>query len=169
MDTKGRFEPVTDLPHATRLLIAGELDRVDTNVWMGGADSRMGEPVTLERLQRSWVLDCAGRMPPGYRERAARWESQVFADVEQDPVQLTVLHDIAQQWAQALREDNDAPEHVYLMCQYGMNRSGLAAGLLLRALGVSTEETVLRITSWRPGSLSNQRFRRLLAEAPVRR
>jgi len=58
--------------------------------------------------------------------------------------------------------NGEAPRDVFVVCQHGMNRSGLVAGLLLRELGLTGEDAVARIVSARPGALSNQTFRRLL-------
>lgn len=57
------------------------------------------------------------------------------------------------------------PVRVYVMCQQGLNRSGLFMGLLLRALGVSAADAVSAIAS-RPGALNNQTFVRLIYAWP---
>lgn len=153
-------------PHASRVLGAGEIDGVRSHVWMGGAHSGLGEPISGEMLARSWVLDCAGYMPEAHRGAAARWEAQVFADVTRRPEQFELLRSLTKDWARQIMDPREeAPEHVLVMCQYGMNRSGLGAGLLLSALGLAPGEAVQRITRARPGALANYRFRQLLSEA----
>jgi hypothetical protein len=155
-------------PHATRILAAGELPGLRSNIWMGGADSDLGEPIVAAMLEESWVLDCAGRMPSRHAEAAGHMETQVFADVAARPEQFDLLAHIAKDWASALLDQQDEPpRHVFVMCQYGMNRSGLVAGLLLCALGLDAGDAIRRITRARPGALSNTRYRRLLTERRV--
>jgi hypothetical protein len=59
----------------------------------------------------------------------------------------------------------DPPARVYVMCQQGMNRSGLLAGLILRALGVDAEAALAAVAT-RPGALTNQTYARLVREWP---
>jgi len=91
---------------------------------------------------------------------------RVFADIDAVPSGLPSIRDMVREAASAMdARSADAPTNVYVVCQHGMNRSGLVAGLLLRELGMSGAEAVERICSARPGALSNQAFRRLVLES----
>ena len=57
------------------------------------------------------------------------------------------------------------PARIYIMCTQGLNRSGLFAGVLLRALGVSAAD-VLEAIRTRPGALNNRTFERLVIDWP---
>jgi hypothetical protein len=153
--------PIHEPPRATLLAAPGEMAR--TGLWMGGAHTTLGEPIAVETLAASWVIDCAGDMPHGYRKAAGRWLAYVFADLESVPGRFERLQHLVAEVAGAMSSANGAaPRDVFVVCQHGMNRSGLVAGLLLRELGLTGEDAVARIVSARPGSLSNQTFRRLL-------
>jgi hypothetical protein len=100
----------------------------------------------------------------------------VFADVESVPHSYLRLTALAQDVAACLRGANDtlspgwshpteAPPRLYVMCQQGMNRSGLVTGLILRALGVPAERAVEAIVT-RPGALTNHTFARLVRAWP---
>jgi hypothetical protein len=148
-----------DPPRANLLAAPGEF--ATAGIWMGGAHSHFGHPIALAAIERAWVIDCAGDMPRDYRNRAARWFARVFADLDAVPSAMDAIRELAASVAAALASD-DAPEHLYVVCQYGMNRSGLVAGLVLRELGVTGAGAVSRILAARPGALSNQAFRRLV-------
>lgn len=146
------------VPRASLVLAAGEAANISTEIWMGGAHSHVGEDITHDTLRSSWVIDCAGEIDTAYRAATERWLACVFPDLDgplassnrvQEVVELT-LASIANQ---------DAPARIYVMCQHGMNRSGLVTGLLLRGLGVDPRETVERIRRARPGALANDHFR----------
>jgi len=150
-------------PRANLVAIAGEL--CAPAIWMGGAHTERGNEIRLEGIAGSWVIDCAGDMPREYREQAGRWLVRVFADIDAVPSGLPSIRDMVREAASAMdARSADAPTNVYVVCQHGMNRSGLVAGLLLRELGMSGAEAVERICSARPGALSNQAFRRLVLE-----
>lgn len=150
-------------PRASLLAIAGEL--CSPGIWMGGAHTERGNEIRIEALARSWIIDCAGDMPPEYREQAGRWMVRVFADIEERPAALGGIRALVREVAATVDGSPEtAPENVYVVCQHGMNRSGLVAGLLLRELGMSGAEAVERICGARPGALSNQAFRRLVLE-----
>lgn len=151
--------PDDELPRASLLARAGELCR--TAIWMGGAHTGVGEPLMLEGLERAWVADLAGDMPALYRERAGRWFVRVFADIDAPPQGWEAIQGMVAAVAEGLR-NGSAPEHLFVMCQHGMNRSGLVAGLVLRELGLEGGDAVRRIVAARPGALSNETFRRLL-------
>lgn len=154
---------VHEPPRASLLAIAGEL--CTPGIWMGGAHAERGNEIRIEAVARSWVIDCAGDMPPEYRAQAGRWMVRVFADIEELPSALGRIRAMVRDVAVAVDGSlGQAPENVYVVCQHGMNRSGLVAGLLLRELGVSGAEAVERICRARPGALSNQAFRRLVLE-----
>lgn len=120
-----------------------------------------GTDIALDDLQSAWVIDLAGDMPPGYRAAAARWKSHVFADLDQRPTSLPAISAIVSEAATAARSESP-PGHIYVICQYGMNRSGLVAGLLLRELGMDGAEALATILRARPGALSNLSFQRLV-------
>lgn len=127
---------------------------------MGGAHARHGLEVTAEDFSRALVIDCAGDLSDGHRESAGSWLSCVFADLEVHPSQIDRIGATARKAAQILRAGNS--KEVYVFCQYGMNRSGLVSGLVLRELGVDAEEAVVRIRTARPGALSNLTFLNLI-------
>lgn len=158
--------PAQPQPRASVVLEAGTIRGLRSTIWMGGAHSHIGSTLTEDHFRRAWVLDCAGDMPGELASVAAKWNALVFADIDERPAKLQRLQETTKEWAMALTKDIAAttPEHVFLMCQYGMNRSGLAAGLLLRSLGVDAEETVSRIRRARPGALSNQAFVQVLRD-----
>jgi hypothetical protein len=149
-------------PRASLIAAAGEFCR--PAVYMGGAHTTLGDEVALDGLERAWVIDCAGEMPGPYRERAGRFFARVFPDLDGEVAALPRLRQLAVEVALESRFPEYGAPHgaVYVMCHHGMNRSGLMAGLILRELGVSGEETVRRIVAARPGSLSNQAFRAIL-------
>lgn len=150
-------------PRASLLALAGEL--CAPGIWMGGAHTHRGNEIRIESIARSWIIDCAGDMPPAYRASAGRWLVRVFADIDERPPGLGALRAMVREVADAVGGGAPgAPDHVYVVCQHGMNRSGLVAGLLLREFGVSGDEAVERICRARPGALSNQVFRRLVLE-----
>lgn len=150
-------------PRATLLLAPGTLAGVETGVWMGGAQSRFGEEMVAEALARSCVIDAAGEMPSVFRGGTGMWLPCVFADLDAVPSRLDRIEATVRRAAEAIKgKSGSSPDAVYTVCQHGMNRSGLLAGLLLRELGMSGHEAVELIVSRRPGALSNQAFRRLI-------
>src|SRR5207249_2645544 len=109
------------------------------------------------------VVDCAGDLGAAYRRRAAAYVPRVILDVETSPYALPRLQALALDLARCIVDGAspkfaERPPRVYVLCQYGMNRSGLMAGLLLRALGEEPDAVVRLIRRFRPGSLSNQTF-----------
>lgn len=149
-------------PRASLLFAPGEL--AGAGIWMGGAHTPHGEPIALDAVSAAWVIDCAGDMPSVYRAQAGRWFARVFADLDDVPVGFAAIREMVVEVAASLAPGAGGPEHLYVVCQHGMNRSGLVAGLVLRELGVAGPEAVERITAARPGALSNQAFRRLLVD-----
>lgn len=149
-----------DAPRASLLVPAGEL--AATAIWMGGAHTPHGDPIGLQELASAWVIDCAGDMPPAYRAAAGRWFSRVFPDLDHVPPAFAAITGLADEVASLLNAGAGAPAHLYIVCQHGMNRSGLVAGLVMRRLGLDGAATVERITAARPGALSNQAFRRIV-------
>lgn len=115
----------------------------------------------MARLASAWVLDLAGDMPPDFRTSALRWQTFVFPDVESVPPRFDRLLHIVREFAVALRSPGP-PADVFLMCQYGYNRSGLAAGLLLRELGFDPHAAVALVRARRPGALANAAFSDLI-------
>jgi hypothetical protein len=163
-----RPDPV---PRASRIPVSAAR-QFPTELWMGGADSLHGELVTPEDLRDAWVVDLAGDMPAAHREACACWLPRVFVDVEQVPHGYERLTSLAESIAACItgaeRDDgwphpSEPPRRLYVMCQQGMNRSGLLAGLILRALGVPAEDAIAAIAT-RPGALTNQTFARLIRE-----
>ena len=153
-----------DFPHASLLVTAGELPGLRANIWMGGAHSHVGTPITVEAAGQGWFVDCAGDMPPLYRAASRRWILCVFADLDHRPPNLHYIEQNVRELVMAAQHPqhagtHTAPEDVYILCQHGMNRSGLVAGLLLRSLGMTGDDALRRIAARRIGSLSNLAFR----------
>ena len=153
-----------DAPHASLLVAVDELAGLRANVWMGGAHSHVGTLITPVAASRGWFVDCAGDMPTLYREASRRWIQCVFADIDHRPPNLHYIEQNVRELVMAALHPQHggvhaAPDDIYVLCQHGMNRSGLVAGLLLRALGMTGDEAVRRISARRVGSLSNLAFR----------
>ena len=129
-------------------------------LWMGGVRGELGHSLAPDWWASSWVLDCCGELPLAYREQAARYVPWVFADLDQIPDRFDELQDLCATWAHALRRG--AVRGLVILCQYGMNRSGLAAGLVMKALGWPPEDAIARIRHVRPGALNNWTFESLL-------
>jgi hypothetical protein len=160
-------------PRASRIIIPGREDML-TELWMGGANSLHGDLIAPSDLFDAWVVDLAGDMPAEYRTACGHWLPRVFADVEQVPHGYQRLAALAASIAACLagevRDDGwphpaDPPRRLYVMCQQGLNRSGLLTGLILRALGVPPEDA-LRAIAARPGALTNLTYVRLVREWP---
>ncbi|HXH23524.1 MAG TPA: hypothetical protein VNN10_16020 [Dehalococcoidia bacterium] len=160
-----RFEP-----RATRLPITHR-DDIEVELWVGGADSAIGDPVEEHHLEGAWLIDCAGDLPQRFKEAAAAWFPRVFADLEVVPSSFHRLERLAKDVAAAVLGEaldatelagHAAPLRLMVMCKQGMNRSALMAGLILRELGASPSEIVEAIRAARPGALTNQTFVRLL-------
>ena len=150
-------------PRASLVLAAGEADNLRTEVWMGGAHSLRGEPLESAVLRSSWLVDCAGDLDPAYRRATGRWLACVFPDLDGPLSAMPLISDVVAQAVAGARLNNgDAPERLYVMCQHGMNRSGLVSGLILRGLGIEARDAVGRVTAARPGALGNAYFRSLL-------
>lgn len=152
-------------PRATLLVAAGTFAGIGTSVWMGGAHSHTGDEMLPAALATAWVIDAAGDMPPDLRRATGVWLPCVFADLDSVPLHIDRIHATVRRAADAMRAPGQTPEAVYSVCQYGMNRSGLLAGLLLCELGMGGGEAVSLIRSKRPGSLSNQAFERIIRRA----
>ena len=140
------------------MLAAGAADNPGTSIWMGGAHSLVGEDWHRDQLESALVIDCAGEIDSSYRAAAGRWLACVFPDLDGPLSSSNRAAFVIEQTLEAIRADA-APERVYVMCQHGMNRSGLVTGLLLRGLGMGPRETVERIRLARPGALANDAFR----------
>lgn len=151
-----------DHARASQLVAPGELPGLRTAIWMGGSHTHIGVPLAEAAMETSWVIDCAGGMPPRYRVEASRWVSCVFADIDARPTQAARIEEIVREVAVAVRHPEASAADIFVVCQHGMNRSGLVAGLLLRELGFSPADAVSRITERRPGALSNVVFRQML-------
>lgn len=149
-------------PRATLLLSAGTLAGVHTGIWMGGAQSRFGDEILVESMAQSCVIDTAGEMPSEFRSGTGLWVPCVFTDLDSVPPHMDRIYATARRVADAIRRGEGAPDAVYTVCQHGMNRSGLLAGLLLRELGMSGSDAVALIVAKRPGALSNLTFRGLI-------
>lgn len=150
-------------PRASLVLAAGEAGNPHTEVWMGGAHSLRGEPLDPTTLANSWLVDCAGDLDASYRGATGRWLACVFPDLDGPLSAMPRISDVvAQAVAGARLANGAAPERLYVMCQHGMNRSGLVSGLILRGLGIDARDAVERISAARPGALGNAYFRSLL-------
>lgn len=149
-------------PRASLVLAAGEYGS-RSNIWMGGAHSHRGDEILHETLGECWLIDTAGDMPAEHRAAAARTVACVFVDTEGVPSPFWRVEQTVADAASAARgEAGPAPSDIYIVCQHGMNRSGLITGLLLQALGLQPSEAIDRIRRQRPGALSNHTFERLL-------
>lgn len=164
--------PVAE-PRASRILVPGR-DDLSTELWMGGAHSLHGALVTPEDLYGSWVIDLAGEMPAAHRAACAHWMPRVFADVEAVPHDYRRLAALVESISGCLSgvdrdhswpHPSEAPRRLYVMCQQGMNRSGLLTGLILRSLGVAPDLAMAAVGT-RPGALTNQTYVRLILEWP---
>lgn len=152
----------TATPRASLVLAAGEYGS-RSNIWMGGAHSHRGDEILHEALGECWLIDTAGDMPAEHRAAAARTIACVFVDTEGIPSPFWRVEQTVADAASAARgESGSAPTDIYIVCQHGMNRSGLITGLLLQALGLTPAAAIERIRSHRPGALSNHTFERLL-------
>jgi len=152
-------------PRASRIYLP-DLPGIDTQLWMGGSQSLVGEPVAPADLADAVVLDCAGDLPRAHRAAAKRYLPCVFLDAEREPSSFprlaAVVHELATTIGAA--ENGSAAERIFIFCQYGLNRSGLLTGLLLRALGASADDALTGVRLARPGALNNLTFGRLIAE-----
>lgn len=150
-------------PRASLVLAAGEAANTHTEIWMGGAHSVVGELLVPGDLAGSWLIDCAGEFDRAYRDSLGRWLSCVFPDLDGPLSASNRVHHVVEEAVNAVLAGNGtAPERIYVMCQHGMNRSGLVAGLIMRSFGVTPVEAVDRIRAARPGALANDSFRRLI-------
>jgi len=77
-----------------------------------------------------------------------------FDDDDQQLPSATKLRAIAQMGASLIQDGHRVLAH----CGMGYNRSGLIAGMILKALGVPGVAAVARIRERRPGALFNDRF-----------
>ena len=77
-----------------------------------------------------------------------------FDDDDQALPSAAKLRAIADLGASMIRDGHRVLAH----CNMGFNRSGLVAGLILKALGMSGDAAVTRIRERRPGALYNDRF-----------
>lgn len=126
---------------------------------MGGAHTPRGEELVAARLERSWVIDCAGDIDRSYRSLTNRWVACVFPDIDGRPAAELLISTVVREAAAAIESGpGAAPERIYVMCQHGMNRSGLLSGLILRSLGLDVESAIQRIRKARPGALANDGF-----------
>lgn len=166
--------PTVCEPRASRIAIPGRED-VLTELWMGGANSLRGDLLDPADLCDAWVIDLAGDMPAELRAACSHWLPRVFADVEQVPHEYERLSALARSIAACLMGEERAngwphpaepPRRLYVMCQQGLNRSGLLTGLILRALGVPSNEALAAIAI-RPGALTNQTYVRLVRDWPA--
>ncbi len=149
-----------------------------TELWMGGADTIVGEPLHPHHLRGAWVIDCAGDMPEAHRQSAARWLYRVFPDTEEIPAMYPRIVALARSLAHCLRRpaavgatigprldwEHPAtpPARIYVLCKQGLNRSGLVMGCLLRELGVPGDAAHHLIRRHRAGSLNNVTFAELV-------
>lgn len=151
--------PALHVPRASLVLAANEAGNGRTEIWMGGAHSHIGEALMHESLGASWLIDCAGEFDHSYRNALGRWLPCVFPDLDGPLASSNRVAETVEMTLQSITLSGEAPDRVYVMCQHGMNRSGLVAGLLLRGLGIAPREAVERIRGARPGALANDHFR----------
>ena len=129
-------------------------------LWVAGAHALGGQALDGVVDQGAWVLDCAGLVKERWEARAGRFAQHVFEDLERVPSGFERLLDLCRAWAADLLREQ--PPHLVVACAHGMNRSALAAGLILREAGLSPAEAVTRIRAARPGALNNRVFESLL-------
>lgn len=129
-------------------------------LWLAGAHATDGQPLDASIDESVWALDCAGLVASRWRGRAGRVAQWVFEDLEHRPPGYERLLHLCRTWAEEL--PSARPRHVVVVCAYGLNRSALAAGLILREAGVPAEEALARIRASRPGALNNAAFVELL-------
>jgi hypothetical protein len=149
------------VPRASLLTAPGTFAGISTRIWMGGAHSHVGEEMLAGALAASLVVDAAGDMPLELRNVTGTWVPCVFADLDSVPVMMHRIRETVERVVAATRDER-APDAVYVVCQYGMNRSGLLAGLILREMGMPGDEVITLIRAKRPGALSNRAFERLI-------
>ena len=77
-----------------------------------------------------------------------------FDDDDQVLPSASKLRSIAQLGASLIQDGHRVLAH----CSMGYNRSGLVAGMILKALGATGMAAVARIRERRPGALFNDRF-----------
>jgi hypothetical protein len=146
-------------PRASLILAAGELGNPHTELWMGGAHTPHGDELAEPQLATSWLIDCAGDIDRSYRNVTNRWLACVFPDIDGRPAAEVLIQSVVREATTAITSGNGAaPERIYVMCQHGMNRSGLISGLILRSLGLDPEAAIQRIRTARPGALANDGF-----------
>lgn len=158
-------------PRATRILLPRQ-HGITTELWMGGANTGIGDALSAEQLAGAWVIDCAGDMPDEYRAAAGLWLYRVFSDVEEVPAAWPRINALATSIGRCLAgaagQTTDHPDlpppRLFVLCTQGLNRSGLVMGRVLRALGVSGEEACAIVTRHRPGALNNLTFARMVRE-----
>ena len=162
--------PVSE-PRATRILLPQQFS-LPTELWMGGAHSAVGEPLRPDDLDGAWVIDCANDMPAPYRAAAALWLFRVFSDMEEVPAAWPRISALTRSLAACLagtvdsgdgwEHPHEPPPRLYVLCNQGLNRSGLVAGRILRELGLAGEEALRTLTVHRPGAMNNLTFARLV-------
>jgi hypothetical protein len=167
-NAKPNFDSDTLDVRASRIPIP--LDGLTGELWVGGSYTLLGKPLDDDDLRESWLVDCAGELPPDYLARASGSIMRVFGDIDEVPTTYKRIELLAHQIASQLRgevSDRAAPEdalpdstpaHIYVLCKQGMNRSALLAGRVMRLLDVPAAQTVELLRTQRPGALSNQSF-----------
>jgi hypothetical protein len=161
-----RFQPGDEFDvRASHIPLVG----ASAELWIGGSHTVVGEPLEAGQFARSWLIDCAGELPPMVHTSAANYIPRVFEDIEQTPPQYDEILRLAGSVAELLRgsapaDGSDHPHRIYVLCKQGFNRSGLVAGRIMRALGVPGETVVSEIRRHRRGALANDAFTRLLNE-----
>jgi len=151
-------------PRASRITVPRLA--IPTEIWMGGSDSLNGVLLAPADLRDAWVIDLAGELPEAHRAACALWLPRVFPDIESVPHAFARVQALAESVAACLsgavngahwEHPADPPARLFVMCQQGLNRSGLVTGLILRALGVSADDTLAAIAT-RPGALNNRSY-----------
>ena len=161
---------------ATHLTFDGAA-ALSTEIWVGGAHTAHGAIVGTAEVRDAWILDLAGDLPSILVAEARRHVPKVIQDIEAVPHDYGRLQAIVEALARSLEGVPGPKEHagralpelpaepparLYVMCKQGLNRSALAAGLLLRAFGLDGAEAVRLLRAGRPGALSNVTFEQLI-------
>ena len=160
-----RFEP-----RATRVPVTHR-DDIEVEIWVGGADTSLGDALEAEHLEGAWLIDCAGELTPEFRASAQACFPRVFADIDVVPSSFERIALLAREVAAAVEgaiaeesslHGHERPVRLFVMCSQGFNRSALVAGLILRSLGADPAAIIDAIRAARPGALTNETFVRLI-------
>ncbi len=160
-------------PRASRLFLPSGAAS-PTEFWLGGAHCSSGDLLEVEGLSGAWIIDCARDMPGAHMAAAGHAIYRVFIDIEDMPPNYSRIQSLAETVAACLQSHRpstprwehpeEPPQRLYVMCTHGLNRSALVMGRILRAMGLSADDTVAVIRAARPGALANAFYERLIRD-----